>query len=146
MLTLKQPRAPVVAKDEFERLFDRFLGMSRLFPQTGEGVTQWTPSLDFSETEKEYVVRVEAPGVVKDDFDVTVDGQLLTIAGRRAFEREEKDEEFFWREREEGRFVRTLMLPSLVMADAIEAKYLDGVLTIRLPKAVPAPNSRIPIR
>jgi HSP20 family protein len=106
----------------------------------------WSPNLDFSETDKEYVVRLEAPGIPKDDLEVNLDGQLLTLSGKRDFSNDEKTEQYFRREREQGRFVRALQLPAPVDAAKVEASYNDGVMTVRLPKREPSPKSRIPIK
>ena len=70
----------------------------------------------------------------------------MTISGRRDFEREEKPEEYFWREREAGKFVRTIQLPTGVDQSKVTATYQDGVMTIRLPKTEPSAKTRIQIK
>ena len=110
------------------------------------GETMWTPSLDFSETEKEFVTRVEVPGMAKEDLDINVDGRLLTISGHREFQKEEKTEEYYCQEREQGKFLRTLQLPAAVDSTKVGATYDNGVLTVRLPKMEPTVKSRIAIR
>ena len=131
--------------DEFERIFDRFLDMPFLRMER-EAIASWTPSLDFSETEKEYVIRVEAPGIAKEDLEVNLEGQVLAVAGRRTFEHEEKGEDIFWRERQAGRFLRSVRLPTPVKADEVDARYNDGVVTIRLQKIAPSVKSRITVK
>ena len=145
-LTKGPPTAPATVRDEFDRLFDRMwsTGLFGAPPRAYEAM--WSPSLDFSENEKEYIVRLEAPGIAKEDLDVNLDGQNLAISGRRDFEKEEKTEEYFWREREAGRFVRTVQLPSAVDKSKIAASYQDGIMTIRLPKAEPTVKTRILIK
>jgi HSP20 family protein len=106
----------------------------------------WSPAVDFSENEKEYIVRLEAPGVPKEDLEVNVEGQTLTISGRRDFEKEEKTEEYFWREREQGRFVRTMQLPTAVDKSKVEATYKDGIMTVRLPKIEASAKTRVQIK
>jgi HSP20 family protein len=106
----------------------------------------WQPNLDFSENDKEYIVRLEVPGVPKEDLEVNVDGQTLTISGRRDFEREEKTEEYFWREREAGRFVRTVQLPTAIDQSKVAATYENGIMTIRLPKTEPSAKTRVQIK
>lgn len=136
---------PAVQKDDVERFFDRVLSRS-LFGRPGpESATPWLPKLDFSETEKEFVVRLEVAGVPKDDLDVNLEGQVLTLSGRREAVREEETEDFFWKERDTGRFVRSLRLPSPVKAEDITARYHDGVLTVQLPKKEPVLKNRIAI-
>jgi HSP20 family protein len=145
-LTKAAPTALATVRDDFDRLFDRMwnTGVFGAPPRAFE--TMWSPSLDFSENENEYIVRVEAPGIPKEDLEVKLDGQNLTISGRREFEKEEKTEEYFWREREAGRFVRTVQLPGAVELAKIAATYQDGIMTVRLPKAEPAEKTRIQIK
>jgi len=135
-------------KPEFDRFFDRFFN-TPLWPLATPRTsfeTIWEPALDFSETNKEYVIRMEVPGVTRDDLDVNLDGNLLTLNGKRELHKQEKGEDFLWEEREEGRFTRTLRLPGAVDEAKIEALYSDGVLTVKLPKAEPAAKSRIAIK
>ncbi len=134
-------------RQELDRVFGRFfeptfwpLGT----PRTLEAM--WEPTLDLSETEKEFVVRLEAPGMARDDFDVDLDRNLLSIAGKRELRKEEKGEDFLWQERQEGRFMRTIRLPASVQESKIEAGYTDGVLTIRLPKAQEASKTKVTIK
>ncbi len=139
---------PVAPLKEFDRFFDRFLhpaAWTSAVPRApAEGL--WEPALDFSETPKEYVVRMEIPGVARDDLDVNLDGNLLTIGGKRELRKEEKGEDFLWEERIEGRFARTLRLPAVVQEAKIEALYNDGILTVRLPKMEPVMKSKITIK
>jgi HSP20 family protein len=146
MKLIKAP-TPTAVQDEFDRFLDRMFQMPRLGESLrGIGATIWHPRLDFSETDKEYVVRLEAAGIPKDDLEVNLEGQTLTLAGRRHFEAEQKGEEYFWREREEGRFVRSVQLPSPVLGDQIDARYADGVLTVRLPKAQTTARTAIKVK
>jgi len=130
-----------------ERVFDRFFEPTMWplgTPRTLE--TIWEPTLDLSETEKEFVIRLEAPGMARDDFDVDLDRTLLAISGKRELRKEEKGEDYLWQERQEGRFLRTIRLPSAVQDDKIEAAYADGVLTIRLPKAFQTAKTKVTIK
>lgn len=143
--------APKVAhmRSEVDRLFDRFfreplLGWERYEMPTLE--TAWAPPVDFAETDKEYVVRLEVPGIPRENLDVSLDGTLLTLSGRREFHKEEETEKYIWQEREEGKFVRSLRLPTPVAENKIEATVHDGMLTVRLPKVEPAVKSKIVIK
>jgi HSP20 family protein len=144
------PTLPTLnARPELDRLFDRFLGNQSFFPalfETPATSATWVPSLDFSDTDKDFVIRMEVPGIPKENLDVQVEGQLLTISGHREMRKESEDEEYFWREREEGRFVRTLRLPAPVMADKIDATCQEGIMIIRLPKSERVVKNRITIR
>jgi HSP20 family protein len=145
-MKLTKPTTTTIVREDFENLFDRFFGRGPAGPPARVFETMWMPSLDFSEDEKNFIVRLEAPGIPKDDLEVNLENQILTISGRRHFEKEEQNEEYFWREREQGRFVRTVRLPSPVNAAKVEATYDNGVMTIRLPKAEGATKSRITIK
>ncbi len=146
MMKLTKPTSMPIVREDFENLFDRFFGRGLSGAPTRVFETTWMPSLDFSEDDKNYIVRLEAPGIPKEDLEVNLEGQILTISGRRHFEKEEQNEEYFWREREQGRFVRTVRLPSAVNGGKVEATYDDGVMTIRLPKAEGGAKSRITIK
>ncbi len=145
-LTKAVPRSVATVRDEFDRLFDQLSTTGFLGPAPRVFETMWSPSVDFSENEKEYLVRVEAPGVAKEDLEVNVDGQALTISGRRDFEKEEKTEEYFWRERQAGRFVRSIQLPTPVDQAKVTASYQDGIMTIRLAKTEPSTKTRVLIK
>jgi HSP20 family protein len=148
MMKLTKPNTTTstIVREDFENLFDRFFGRGLSGAPSRVFDTMWVPSLDFSEDEKNYIVRLEAPGIPKDDLEVNLEGQILTVSGRRNFEKEEQNEEYFWREREQGRFVRTVRLPSAVDASKVEATYDNGVMTIRLPKAQGSTKSRVTIK
>jgi HSP20 family protein len=147
MKIMKTASNVATTKQDLDRVFERFFEPSFWplgTPRTLEAM--WEPSLDLSETEKEFVVRLEAPGMARDDFDVDLDRNLLAIAGKRELHKEEKGEDFIWQERQEGRFLRTIRLPAAVEEVKIEAAYADGVLTIKLPKAVLAAKTKVTIK
>lgn len=131
---------------EFERLVERVFGPRFELPELPMTETEWAPSLDLTETNKDFIVRLEAPGIHKENLDLGLEGNVLTVSGRREFRKEHESEEFIWREREEGRFVRSVRLPKAVDPDKVHALYQDGLLTIRLPKSEPAVKSKITIK
>lgn len=148
MKLMKATPSIASVRNDFDRLFDRFFA-TPLWPITTPRTAadmMWEPSLDFSENPKEYVVRLEVPGMNRDDLDVNLDGNLLTLSGKRELHRQEKGEDFLWEEREEGRFMRTLRLPGAVQDGKIDAVYNDGILTVKLPKAEPAAKSKVTIK
>lgn len=147
MKVTKAPRTPVpLARTDFERIFDRFLTPSFLMKDAPLFETDWAPALDFSELDHEYVVRLEAPGIHRENLDVNLEGQMLTLSGKRELRKEQDSEEFIWKEREEGRFVRSLRIPQPVNAEKVVAAYQDGVLIVHLPKEEPAVKSKIAIK
>lgn len=131
-------------RDDFERILDRFLYPAALTMRSPDGFL--SPNVDFSETDKQYTVRLEAPGVARDQIDVKLEGDLLTLRGERKHATEGKDERFMWQEREEGRFLRTLRMPTPVDAKGVTATLENGVLVVTLPKATPAGSARIEVK
>jgi HSP20 family protein len=145
-LTRQAPAMPAQRTD-FEQLFDRvFRPLGYELPEMRVFETVWTPSVDLTETDKEFVVKLEAPGVHKENMDVGLEGNVLTISGRREFRKDEETEEYLWREREEGKFVRSLRLPKPVQEGKVTATYENGVLTVRMLKMEPAVKSKIAIK
>ena len=131
---------------DMDRFFDR-LFEPRLpgFEATPIEAT-WMPSLDFTENDKEYLVRVEVAEIPKENLDVSLDGNVLTISGHRESSDERKTERYIWREREEGSFQRSVRIPHAVMEAKIHAVCHDGVLTVRIPKASKEEQSQILIK
>jgi HSP20 family protein len=87
-----------------------------------------------SETEGEFLIRADLPSVKKDDVSVTIDDDVLTIAGERKFEKAEQSEKVHRRESLRGTFSRSLSLPDNVNRSDIHAESRDGVLTVHVPK------------
>lgn len=118
-------------RDEINRLFDidRFGGEEpSLFDR------QLAPRMDVEETDNEVHVNCELPGVKKDDLDISVAGNLLTISGEKKGSDEKKDRNYYRRETWEGNFQRSITLPDSVDPDNVKAEMKDGVLTVRFPK------------
>ena len=147
MKLMKPTPTLATMKQDLDRVFERFFEPTfwpLTTPKSYEAM--WEPTLDLSETEKEFIVRLEAPGMARDDFDVDLDRNLLTLSGKRELRKEEKGEDYLWQERQEGRFVRTIRLPAPVQEGKVEAAYTDGVLLVKLPKAIQTPKTKIAIK
>lgn len=127
-------------QSEFNRLFNSFFDT----PTVGGGAAQrrWVPAMDLVETEGEYVLRADLPGLGEDDVKIELDERVLTISGERHSEHEAREAGFYRVERSSGSFRRTLTLPEGVDADAIRATFDKGVLEVRVPK----PEQRQPRR
>jgi HSP20 family protein len=113
------------------------------------GTIGWTPSVDVKEEDSQLVLTAELPGVSEKDVSVTLERDLLTIAGEKKTEREEKGEgDWHLSERSWGAFRRAFTLPYEPDPTKIEAGFANGVLTVRLPKPAPAasPAKQIPIK
>jgi HSP20 family protein len=106
----------------------------------------WTPAVDIAEHENEYSVRLELPGVNKDDVKITMQHNVLSVRGEKKQEKESKGSSFHRVERSYGAFQRNFTLPSTVKADRIDASYADGILTIVLPKAEEAKPKQIEVK
>lgn len=103
----------------------------------------FTPALDVEESDEQFTIHIELPGVAADEVEVSLEESVLTIAGERRFY-QEKDAEGFRRiERHFGRFHRAVRLPDRVDADQVKAAYRDGMLTVVVPKAEEAKPRRI---
>jgi HSP20 family protein len=142
---------PTLTRD-IDEVFDRFFHAPLPFPtltyeplrKAMEGT--WMPVLDFTETEKEFVIRVEVPGVPRENLDVHLEGEVLTLTGVREQVIKAEKENVLWQEREVGKFLRTIRLPKAVEANKIEAVYVEGILTVRLPKLETAIKNKILIK
>lgn len=138
-LTKTQTGVPTLVRD-IDEIFDRAFNTPLGFPAFGyeplrkamEGT--WMPPIDLTETEREFILRVEVPGVPRENLDVHLEGELLTLTGHREKKVHEANENMLWEERETGKFIRTIRLPKAVEANKVEAVYTEGVLTVRLPK------------
>ena len=113
--------------------------------KTDAGTYDWAPSVDISETDDNFEVRAELPGVAKDDLDVSVKDNLLTLSGEKRQDNTDDTQNYRRVERRYGSFQRRFTLPSEVATDDIKAEYSDGVLTLSIPKAEAAKPTEIPI-
>lgn len=93
-----------------------------------------TPAINVKENKDHYTVSMAAPGLKKEDFKLDVEGNMLTISSEKEEQEEEKDEKYSRKEYSYQSFSRSFTLPEDVRPDAIEARYEDGVLNIRLPR------------
>jgi HSP20 family protein len=134
----------------FEELDDLRREMNRMFEGRNEpaefGPSGVFPAINVSETADEIVVRAEVPGIKPGEIDVRVENQTLTISGERRPPTEMENASLHRREREWGRFRRSLSLPTRVEASQVRARSANGVLTIELPKAAEARPKQITVQ
>jgi HSP20 family protein len=137
----------LVKWDPFRELEDVSNRLNRIFGRSlariegGQDMLKmadWSPSADISETETEYVIKAEIPGVNKEDVKVTIENGLLTIQGERKMEKEEKGKKFHRVERSYGSFVRNFRMPDDADENSIKAEFKDGMLTVTLGKSAKA--------
>jgi HSP20 family protein len=133
----------VSIQDEMNRLFDDFFGRPLARTEWTEGV--WSPTVDVSEDKDNVIIRAEMPGTKKEDVDISIQDNVLTLNGEKKQEKEEKDKNYHRVERSYGSFCRSFQLPTSVKTDKIKANYRDGVLNITLPKTEEVKPKQIPI-
>jgi len=112
----------------------------------GMSAQAWAPAVDITERKDAYLVAVELPGVGLDDLEITFQDGLLTVQGQRRVAADSSEERVHRAEQRYGAFRRSIMLPTHVKADAIEASTQDGVLRIMVPKAEEVQAKRIQVR
>jgi HSP20 family protein len=128
---------------DVNRLFDSFFGR-RDVGQAG-AARRWVPAMDLVETEDHLVLRADLPGLDRDDIEIEVKDNVLTVSGERKAEHEKKGEGFYRIERSFGRFSRSLGLPRGVDAKSVTANFENGVLEVRMPKPEERKATRIEI-
>ena len=140
----------IVRWEPFRELSSLQTEMNRLFNaafETGSGggtsaPRRWTPAMDLLETEDEFVLRADLPGLSESDVSIELEDNVLTVSGERKAEHEDKREGFYRMERSYGAFSRSLTLPKGVDPEAVTAAFDRGVLEVRIPK----PEERKPRR
>jgi HSP20 family protein len=138
--------------EEMDRMFDRLLegGMmapfERRFPEWAawRRLEERMPRVDVVDRDDHLVVTAELPGIRKEDVDVSLSGDLLTIKGETREEKEEKGE-VYRSEIRRGAFTRTIRLPATVEIDKAKARFKDGMLEISLPKTEEAARHSIQV-
>jgi HSP20 family protein len=143
-----EPRDGFVSlRNAMDRLFEEaFIRPSQLLPSWAAGDGGMTPpSLDLYETEDEVVVKAALAGVRPEDVDVSVEGRLLTLKGQLRAENRTERAGYHLRELRHGSFYRRIQLPVAVEVEKAEARFENGVLTLRLPKAAEARERKIEI-
>lgn len=131
---------PITRWDPLREMEELMRGMQRSFaigptrPEESMTLSDWTPSVDIGENDKEYVVKAELPEVKKEDIKVNIEDGTLSISGERRVEKEETGMKFHRVERAYGRFERTFGIPDQADPAKVTSEYKDGILTVHLPK------------
>jgi len=141
-MKLMQYQRPSVAWPTFGRLANLQDELDRLFESP---LTGWAPALDVHEDKESFSIRVELPGMKREDIEVSLQDGALVISGERKEEKVTEGTEVHRQERFYGRFSRALTLPSAVAGDKVKAQYKDGILTVTLPKAEEAKPKAITV-
>ncbi len=106
----------------------------------------WFPPIDVSENNSEVTIRAEVPGVAVKDLDISVTGNMLTIAGQKEEYDEKKGEDFYRSERRFGSFRRVIDLPDIIDANKVTAEADNGVVTIHVAKAPGAKPRQVEVK
>lgn len=109
-------------------------------------VAEWSPLVDISEDDKEYLVKAELPEIKKEEVKLTVQDNVLCISGERKYEKEEKGKKYHRVERAYGSFMRSFTLPEDADGSKVSAEYKDGLLLVHVPKSEKAKPKSIEVK
>jgi HSP20 family protein len=131
----------VFGGEPFRELYELQRGFNRIFSDAldqanGEGaaVGAWTPAIDVFEDEAGFLIKIEAPEVKREDINVSLDKNVLTVTGERRLENEEKRDSYHRIERSYGKFFRSFTLSPNANLEAVNAEFKDGILRLSIPK------------
>jgi HSP20 family protein len=130
-------------QNEVNRLFSS--NLSQAFGDEGIGRGAWNPSVDIYENKDQIVIEAELPGMNREDFDLTIENNVITLRGERRFEKKEETDNYHRVERSYGSFTRSFTLPQTVSGEGATAEYKNGVLRVTLPKREEVKARRIEI-
>ncbi len=130
-------------QDRMNRLFEQTLARTR--EEEGIAASTWMPAVDIYETPDQVVMKAELPGLTREDIEINVRDNTLSLRGQRKFEKDVKEENYLRIERAYGSFQRSFTLPVTIQQDKIKAVFRDGVLELTLPKAEEARPQQIKI-
>jgi HSP20 family protein len=124
--------------------------MNRMFDEFFDGdedatVIRWRPAVDIEESDNEFTVSAELPGMTKDDIELTIKDNVLTLKGEKKTQSEKKDGDVYLSERCFGSFQRTFNLSNRVDPGKVKAEFKDGILTIHMPKVEEAKPKAVEI-
>lgn len=131
-------------RDEMDRLIEQTFSGGSLGPW--QSSTNWDLALDVAENDDAFIVTASVPGMKPDDLDITITDNVLTIKGEYKADETIEKEQYHIRERRYGSFGRSITLPVTVNADAVDANYENGVLTLTVPKAEEVKPRRITVQ
>ena len=134
---------------EFNKLFNNFNSRFGLFDRDDDSEYDnavWMPLTDISEDKDNFVLKLDLPGISKNDLKISYSDGQLSISGERKQEKETKDSKYHRVERAYGKYYRSFTLPSKIQEDKIDAEFKDGQLTITVPKAEEVKPKEISIK
>ena len=131
-------------QEEVNRLFKGSIG--RHFDDEEIARGSWSPSVDIYENKDQIVLEAELPGMKREDFDLSVENNVITLRGERHFEKKEDSDNYHRVERAYGSFMRSFTLPNTVTGEGATADYRNGVLRVVLPKREETKARRIEVK
>ena len=133
-------------RNNISSIFDNFLGSRCCENPTTENDTApaWMPDVEVKETKDDFVLYVALPGVKKEDVEMEIKDNLLTISGKREI-KDSNNDNWLRREIPAGHFYRAFKIGARVKTDAVKASFQDGILEIKIPKADEAKPNKIQI-
>ena len=144
MTTLTRFR-PIDGFLSLPRELDRWMEEALAGWGRGENLRSWFPVTDVSETPEHLILRLEVPGMKRDDVKISVENNVLTVRGEKRQESAQENESWYRTERSYGAFERSFSLPPHVDPDNVRASLDSGVLTVKLPRREEARPREIPI-
>jgi HSP20 family protein len=130
-------------QEEVNRLFT---GNMARFDDEGVARGSWSPNVDIYENKDHMVLEAELPGMKREDFDLSVENNVITLRGERHFVKKDDSDNYHRVERAYGSFTRSFTLPNTVSAEGATAEYKNGVLRVTLPKREETKARRIEIK
>jgi HSP20 family protein len=121
-------------QNEMNRLFNTFFDAQAPAAGQSTNLRRWIPAMDLVETQDDFVLRADLPGLSEGDVNIELEDNVLTISGERKSAHEENKEGYYRVERAWGTFSRSLTLPEGVNPEAVKASFDRGVLEVRIPK------------
>lgn len=131
-------------QEEVNRLFSN--NLTHAFGEEGIGRGSWNPNVDIYENKEQIVLEAELPGMKREDFDLTIENNVITLRGQRQFEKKDESDNYHRVERAYGSFTRSFTLPNTVTVEGANAEYKNGVLRVTLPKREETKARRIEIK
>jgi len=142
--------SPLKELEEMERRLSTIFGKtpSAMSGEKKEAITvaEWSPLVDITEDDKEYLIKADLPEVKKEDVKLTVQDDVMSISGERKYEKEEKGKKYHRVERAYGSFMRSFTLPEDADGSKVSAEYKEGVLKVHLPKSEKAKPKSIEVK
>ena len=132
MTLVKWTPRPTSILNDMDKMISNVFENDWNFPVRSK--TNWSPPVDVKETDDSFTLTADIPGLTKKEVTVNVADGIVSISGERKFEDEKESDNYHYRERRYGSFLRTFNLPETVKEDEITASFKNGTLSIELPK------------